>query len=139
MLTSVVDQFDIHAVACYLVEPLAMTSIVPYAFSMVKSIKPTASDAEIARTLTLIFSSYSFAQFGTNLLWGRISDRIGRRPVILLGLASTCLNMLGFAFSRSIAAMFAFRILAGLLSGNIVIIRTVIGEIVRGRENKGIV
>lgn len=123
--------------ACWLVEPLSMNSIIPYAFAMVKNIKPTVSDNEVAQILTWIFSAYSFAQFATNLLWGRISDRIGRRPVVLIGLASTCVSMLGFGLSRSISAMLFFRVMAGCMSGNIVIIRTVIGEIVHGRENKG--
>ncbi|KAK7408305.1 hypothetical protein QQX98_009507 [Neonectria punicea] len=92
-----------------------MNSIIPYAFVMVKDVKPTASDNEVAQILTLIFSTYSFAQFSTNLLWGYISDRIGQRPVVLIGLASTCVRV---------------------MSGNIVIVRTVIGEIVHGRENK---
>ncbi|EEU41255.1 uncharacterized protein NECHADRAFT_83480 [Fusarium vanettenii 77-13-4] len=103
---------------------------------MVKDMKPTANDNEVAQILTLIFSAYSFAQFATNLLWGRVSDSIGRRPVVLIGLASTCVSMLGLGLSRSIPAMFVFRVMAGSLSGNIVIVRTVIGEIVHGRENK---
>ncbi|UPK95769.1 hypothetical protein LCI18_006704 [Fusarium solani-melongenae] len=123
--------------ACWLVEPLSMNSIIPYAFSMVKDIKPTANDNEVAQILTLIFSAYSFAQFATNLLWGRMSDSIGRRPLVLIGLASTCVSMLGLGLSRSIPAVFVFRVMAGSLSGNIVIVRTVIGEIVHGRENKG--
>lgn len=104
---------------------------------MVKNIKPTASDNQIAQTLAILFSAYSFAQFATNLLWGHISDRIGRRPVFLIGLASTCLSLLGFGLSPSILGMLVFRMTAGLMSGNIVVVRSIIGEIVRRRENKG--
>ncbi|KAL1862868.1 hypothetical protein VTK73DRAFT_6596 [Phialemonium thermophilum] len=121
---------------CRLVEPLAVTSIVPYLFPMVKYVAPALSDAQATRHVTLIFSAYSFAQFATNILWGRLSDKIGRRPVMLFGLAGILVSTLGLAFSTSIAAIFVFRTLAGLLSGNVVITRTMIGDMVHGRENK---
>ena len=104
---------------------------------MVKYVSsPNISDAEATRLVTLIFSAYSFAQFGTNIVWGRLSDRFGRRPVMLFGLAAVLGSTIGFAFSRSIISMFVFRIAAGVLSGNIVITRTMIGDMVHGRENK---
>ncbi|OAA58427.1 major facilitator superfamily transporter multidrug resistance [Niveomyces insectorum RCEF 264] len=122
---------------CRLVEPLAVNSIVPYLFSMVKHASPPRmTDGEVTQLVTLIFSAYSLAQFGTNIVWGRISDRVGRRPVMLFGLTGVLISTLGFAFSTSVASMFVFRIAAGLLSGNVVITRTMIGDMVHGRENK---
>ncbi|KAJ9144483.1 Major facilitator superfamily transporter multidrug resistance [Pleurostoma richardsiae] len=121
---------------CRLVEPLAISSIIPYLFSMVKFASPNLSDTEATRYVTLVFSVYSFAQFGTNIIWGRISDRIGRRPVMLFGLVGILASTIAFAFSTSVSSIFVSRIAAGLLSGNIVITRTMIGDMVHGRENK---
>jgi MFS family permease len=116
---------------------LAISSIIPYLFSMVKFASPNLSDTEATRYVTLVFSVYSFAQFGTNIIWGRISDRIGRRPVMLFGLVGILASTIAFAFSTSVSSIFVSRIAAGLLSGNIVITRTMIGDMVHGRENKG--
>ncbi|KAI1774383.1 major facilitator superfamily domain-containing protein [Hypoxylon cercidicola] len=125
--------------ACRLVEPLAVASVVPYLLFMVQHVGDKSlreDDAEATRIVTLLFAAYAGAQFITNMFWGRISDLVGRRPVMLLGLASTFVGTFGFGFSQSIPAMFFFRIVPGLLSGNVVIVRTIIGEITRGRENK---
>lgn len=127
----------IDAVACRLVEPLAMTSITPYAFFMVQHVAPELSESEAARYLTIVYSAYALSQFATNFAWGRISDRVGRRAVMLLGLAAITVCTLGFGFADSLAAVLVFRIAAGLLSGNVVIVRTIIGEAVHGQENKG--
>lgn len=113
-----------------------MMSITPYAYFMVKDVAPGLSDSEVNRYLTLIFSAYMGAQFVTNLAWGRISDVIGRRPPMLFGLASIFISSLGFAFTTSIAGMFVCRAMAGLLVGNVVIVRTMIGDMVPRREQK---
>lgn len=113
-----------------------MTSITPYAFFMVKDIAPQLSDAEAASFLTLVYSAYSLAQFSTNLAWGRISDYVGRRPVMLCGLAAIAIGSLGFGFAESKATMLLFRIVPGLLSGNVVIVRTMIGDIVEKPQHK---
>lgn len=127
-------------VACRLVEPLAVTSMVPYLLFMVQHVggkRLRDDDAEATRMVTLLLAAYSGAQFATNMLWGRMSDSVGRRPVMLFGLASVLVGTIGFGFSNSISAMFVFRIIPGFLSGNTVIVRTIIGEITRGRDHKG--
>ncbi|KAL7626140.1 hypothetical protein AAE478_002910 [Parahypoxylon ruwenzoriense] len=124
---------------CRLVEPLATTSVVPYLLFMVQHVGGSElrdNDAEATRIVTLLFAAYAGAQFATNMFWGRMSDSFGRRPVMLFGLAAILVGTIGFGFSRSIPAMFVFRIVPGLLCGNVVIVRTIIGEITRGRENK---
>ena len=103
---------------------------------MVKDIHPEARDADATRYVTIIYSAYAFAQFATNILWGRLSDLIGRRPVMLLGLVSVLIGTVGLGFSQSIASILVFRMIPGLLSGNVVITRTMIGDMVHGRENK---
>ena len=64
----------------------------------------------------LLSMSYSLAQFIFSPLWGRLSDRVGRRPIILLGLAGSAIAFLIFGLAQSLALLFVARTLAGILS-----------------------
>ena len=72
---------------------------------------------------TLLGASYSFAQFLFVPLWGRLSDRIGRRPVLLVSVALTAFTMLGLgsalAWSNTIVWLFLARIFGGIATANI--------------------
>ncbi|MBL0060976.1 MAG: MFS transporter [bacterium] len=67
-------------------------------------------------TIGLLSASYSLMHFLFSPLWGRLSDRIGRRPVMLIGLAGSALAFLMFGLSSTLVMLFAARILAGILS-----------------------
>jgi DHA1 family tetracycline resistance protein-like MFS transporter len=62
---------------------------------------------------------YSIMQFFFAPVWGRLSDRFGRRPVLLISLALNCAGYLLFAFSRSFTLLFASRVIAGIGGANI--------------------
>ena len=62
---------------------------------------------------------YSIMQFFFAPVWGRMSDRIGRRPVILISLTASCIGYLLFGFGRSLAILFASRVIAGAGGANI--------------------
>ena len=65
----------------------------------------------------------------TVMHWSRISDRIGRKPVILVGLFGLSLSMYSFGLSRSFPALVISRCLNGALNGNIGVIKSMIGEL----------
>lgn len=67
----------------------------------------------------LLMSVYSLMQFIFSPMWGQISDRIGRRPVILLSLFGAAASHLGFAFSTTFWALVIARALAGVFGGNL--------------------
>ena len=71
----------------------------------------------------LLFASFSATQFLTAPLWGRWSDRVGRRPVILLGLVGSALSYFLFAMSTRLPQpmlwLFVSRIAAGVFGGTI--------------------
>jgi multidrug resistance protein len=69
-----------------------------------------------ARTMGWLMASYALAQFLFSPLWGRLSDRVGRKPVLLTGLAGYALAMTGMGLATSLAGVFGARILAGVLS-----------------------
>jgi MFS family permease len=69
--------------------------------------------------LGLLFASFSAMQFLFAPLWGRLSDRVGRRPVLLGGLVGTSASYVLFAYSHSMPMLFAARLLAGFFGANV--------------------
>ncbi len=67
----------------------------------------------------LLMACYSLAQFLFAPLWGAISDRVGRRPVMLISIAATALCLAGFASASSLWMLFLFRSLHGMATANI--------------------
>ena len=69
-----------------------------------------------ASQLGLLIALYSIMQFIFAPLWGNISDRIGRRPVLMIGMLGSGLAVLLFGLSTKLWMLFVSRILAGILS-----------------------
>jgi len=69
--------------------------------------------------VTLLMAVYSLAQFLMAPVWGALSDRFGRRPIMLfsIGMATICLA--GFAWAESLVMLFVFRTLHGAAAANI--------------------
>ncbi len=74
-----------------------------------------ATPAEITWTL----AAYSVCQFIAAPIWGRISDRYGRRPVLIIGLIGACIGYLILAYATSLTGLYVSRIVGGLMAGNI--------------------
>jgi multidrug resistance protein len=82
-----------------------------------------------ATTLGLLLSSYAAAQLVFAPLWGRLSDRVGRRPVLLLTVAGTALALLGLGLASSLLPLFAARILAGAFAANVSVASAYIADV----------
>ena len=87
-----------------------------------------------ATTMTLLLASFAFAMFLSNPLLGRLSDHVGRRPVLIFSLMVNVLAHIWFALSTDIVQMFAARILAGLAAGNTGVIQAMIADRVNPGE-----
>ncbi len=70
-------------------------------------------------TVSLMMASYSLGQFVAAPLWGRLSDNIGRRPVLILSLFGAVLSYISLGFADTLWILFAARIFGGLMAGNI--------------------
>lgn len=70
-------------------------------------------------TLGLIQAAYAAAQFVFAPIWGRLSDRVGRRPVLLATIAGTACSLLLLGLADSLAGIFLARLLAGSFAANI--------------------
>ena len=84
---------------------------------MVRSFHITIDDDKIAFYVGMVTSAFAFAEFSAGVVWGRLSDKIGRKPVLIGGLAGTALSMIIFGFSRTLPMALAARALGGVLNG----------------------
>ncbi|ENH98156.1 major facilitator superfamily protein [Gracilibacillus halophilus YIM-C55.5] len=66
--------------------------------------------------LGLLMSAYSVMQFTFAPMWGKISDRIGRKPVLLIGISGLAFSFMMMALATQLWMLFAARIIGGLLS-----------------------
>jgi MFS family permease len=82
----------------------------------------------------LLMAIYSGAQFLFSPLWGSLSDRVGRRPVILLSLFGAGLSYFMFAFADTLWLLFAARALAGVFGGNISAAHAYIADVTKPEE-----
>jgi len=73
----------------------------------------------IPAVVALVMATYSFTQFLAAPLWGRLSDRIGRRPIMLITLAGAVVSYIWLGFADSLWSLFAARALGGIMAGNI--------------------
>jgi DHA1 family tetracycline resistance protein-like MFS transporter len=67
----------------------------------------------------LLMATYSLAQFVSAPVLGRLSDRIGRKPVLSVSLAGAAASYLLLAFADELWMLFAARAIGGLMAGNI--------------------
>ncbi|ESZ99382.1 hypothetical protein SBOR_0252 [Sclerotinia borealis F-4128] len=82
----------------------------------------------------LAISSFSICQVGTAVLWGHISDRIGRKPVILICGIMIMIGILLFGFSTRLWMILTSRALMGLSSGDAGVLKTSLAEMVKDKE-----
>lgn len=82
-----------------------------------------------AFTVGMLGTVYSLMQFVFAPVWGRWSDRMGRRPIILLGLLGSCVSYLVLALAGSLSLLFAARVLGGIAGANIPTAQAYIADI----------
>ncbi|KAF2767811.1 MFS general substrate transporter [Teratosphaeria nubilosa] len=115
---------------CRICEPIAFMSIFPYIYYMIESFNITEDGKQIALYAGLVTSAFAFAECLAGPFWGRLSDRYGRKPILLSGIAGTGLSMLVFGFARNLPTAIIARALGGLLNGNIGVLQTTVAEVV---------
>jgi DHA1 family tetracycline resistance protein-like MFS transporter len=76
-----------------------------------------------------IIAAFSLMQFLFTPIWGRVSDRVGRRPVILVSLFGSAASYLLFARAESVLALLASRMLAGVAGANLAAAQAYIADV----------
>lgn len=82
----------------------------------------------------LLLSSFSLMQFFFAPVLGRLSDRWGRRPILLISLTGSAVGYLFFALADSLVMLFASRIIAGVAGANIATAQAVIADVTSPEE-----
>ncbi|KAA8569095.1 hypothetical protein EYC84_000765 [Monilinia fructicola] len=122
-----------------LAEQTALNSISPYLPEMTSKF-PEVDPSQIGLYVGTIASSFALAQFTTNFFWGWLSDRIGRKPVVMLGTLLTSACFIAFGFCRTLWQAIIIQALMGMVNGNQGVISTCLGEITdRSNQSKAFV
>lgn len=101
------------------------------------------NEKEIGFYVGLLTSSFCLAQCFSSLPWGRISDRVGRKPVLLIGLLGNAITCTLFGMSKSLWFAVVMRATCGFLNGNLQfkignvgVVKSMLGEI-SNSSNRG--
>ena len=82
----------------------------------------------------LLFAAFSVAQLFAAPALGVLSDRFGRRPVLIFSLIGTAVSFVMLALAQSLTMLFAARVIDGLSGGNITIARAYIADVTEPSE-----
>ena len=98
---------------------------------------PEVNPGQVGVYVGTIASAFALAQLATNFFWGWLSDRVGRKPVILIGTLLTAACFVAFGFCRTLWQAIVVQALMGLVNGNQGIVSTCLGEITdRSNQSK---
>jgi MFS family permease len=111
-------------------------SIFPYAYRMIETFQVAEDPDQISIYAGMLITSFAFAEFSTGMIWGRISDRVGRKPILIFGLVGTALSMIIFGFATNLQTAMVARALGGLLNGNVGVLQTTVAELVTVKEHQ---
>ena len=106
-----------------LVDVLGFTIILPLLPFYAESMGATPS------VVGLLISTYGLCQLIAGPILGQISDRVGRRPVLLMSQIGTFVGFLILAFARSLGPIFLSRMIDGLTAGNLAVAQAYIADV----------
>ncbi|KZT51584.1 MFS general substrate transporter [Calocera cornea HHB12733] len=112
-----------------LAEPVNYTQIFPYVNDMCLRLAYARDEKDVGFISGLIDSLFAVVQLFTIIHWGRLSDHIGRKPVLISGLCGGAFATLLFGLSRTLPLTILARLLNGALSGNLVVCQSIVSEI----------
>ncbi|PHZ10410.1 MFS general substrate transporter [Rhizopus microsporus ATCC 52813] len=110
-------------------EPLTSTILFPFIYFMLKDFHLSDDEKEIGAYAGWITSIFFVAQFCTAISWGKVSDRYGRRPVLLIGMLGNAISVCMFGLSKNIWWAIGSRAFCGAMNGNSGVARSMVSEI----------
>jgi MFS family permease len=93
-----------------------LTSIFPYAWALVKDFQ-IGDESQASVYSGILISAFSLAEAAMGMYWGGLSDRIGRKPVLIIGSGGTIISMLTVGLASNFWVALFGRCLGGLLNG----------------------
>ncbi|KAK8017083.1 major facilitator superfamily transporter [Apiospora rasikravindrae] len=121
---------------CRFSEPIAFNSILAYTYEMVKDLDGAGDARDAPFYAGLLVSAYAVAEALTAMGWGALSDRVGRKPVVLVGLGGVALSSLLFGLSTKYWVALLARFVGGALNGNVAVMQTMVAEMVKVPEHE---
>ena len=82
----------------------------------------------------LLFATFSFCQLIAGPVWGNVSDRIGRKGVLIISQIGATIGWTMLAFAPNIMWLFIARIVEGVSGGNIGVTQAYVADVVEGKE-----
>jgi DHA1 family tetracycline resistance protein-like MFS transporter len=100
-------------------------------FGLVIPILPLYAEQMHARDIEIgwLVAIYSIMQLFFAPIWGHLSDRVGRRPIMLVSIAGSCMSQLGYALAPSLGWLIAARALAGVCGANIAAAQAYVADV----------
>ncbi|KZP18280.1 MFS general substrate transporter [Athelia psychrophila] len=129
---------QIFVLSCVkIAEPLLTSQLFPYINEFVRYLHVANDAKQVGFYSGLLESTFAIFQLMTipGLAW--LSDRIGRRPIVLFSAAALGLTTILFGFSTSLPMMLVNRAVAGCVSGDSAVAEAMAGELVGAAENAG--
>ncbi|KAI0478477.1 major facilitator superfamily domain-containing protein [Xylariaceae sp. FL0804] len=120
---------------CRFSEPIAFNSILAYTYVMVQDLHG-GDDTDASFYAGLLVSAYAVAEALTAMGWGALSDRYGRKPVVLAGLGGVALSSLVFGLAQRYWVALLARFIGGALNGNVSVMQTMVAEMVKVPEHE---
>lgn len=96
---------------------------------MVQYLQPEVGNASF--WAGVLVSAYAFGEVLTAVIWGNISDRIGRKPIVLFGLCGVGLSCAMFGLAKTYWVAFLARLIGGMLNGNVAVMQTMMAEMIK--------
>ena len=81
--------------------------------------------------VSVLIATFAIAQLISAPSWGRVSDRLGRRPALMIGLGASTIAYVIFAYSRSLDWLFISRIVQGAGGGTVGVIQAYVADATR--------
>ena len=110
-------------------EPISYTLIFPFINQMLEDMKVTEDPRQIGYYAGVIESLFAIGQLLTAIFWGRLSDKIGRKPVMMTGLLGMAVSVILFGLQKTYCGLIICRFLAGMMNGNVAVLQSIVGEI----------
>ncbi|KAF9262151.1 MFS general substrate transporter [Marasmius fiardii PR-910] len=112
-----------------LVDPIAYCQIFPYINEFISYLNIADEPSQIGFYSGLVESSFAIAQLCSIYQWTKLSNTIGRRPVIIFGTLGVGIATVYFGISRSLTEIILSRCLAGIFAGTVAVVHSVLAEI----------